>query len=59
MLTLTTAPFDTADVQLIAAAQDDGVDDAERVRRFTGEIRRLNTQLRKHFANLAKRAGLV
>lgn len=59
MLTLTTAPFDTADVHLIAAAQEDGVDKDDRVRRFTGEIRRLNTQLRKHFANLAKRAGLV
>ncbi len=59
MLTLTTAPFATADVKLVEMAVELDLEEPDRPKRFTPEIRRLNTQLRSHFTNLAKRAGLV
>jgi hypothetical protein len=59
MLTVTTAPFDTADLALVNASDALDMENTERARRFTPEIRRLNTQLRSHFTQLAKRAGLA
>lgn len=59
VLALTTAPFDTADAALVEVAREHDLEDPERTRRFTPEIRKMHSQLRTHFVNLAKRAGLA
>jgi len=59
MLAFTTAPFDTADVALVEIARQHDLEDPERPRRFTPEIRKLHRHLRTHFVRLAKRAGLA
>ena len=59
MLAMTAAPFDTADGAVAAMAGKRGVEDPERARRFSPEIRKLHAHLRGHFADLAKRAGLA
>lgn len=59
MLALTTAPFDTADAALVEVARRHDLEDPERARRFTREIGKMHSQLRTHFADLAKRGGLA
>lgn len=59
MLNLTTAPFDTADAALVHVAQKEGLEEPERVTRFSAEIRKLNAHVRSHFVDLARRAGLA
>jgi hypothetical protein len=59
MLAVTTAPFDTADSALVEIARRHGLEDPERIRRHTPEIRKMHSHLRTHFITLAKRAGLA
>ena len=59
MLALTTAPFDTADGAMVKIAQTHALDDPERARRFSPEMRKLHARLRGHFTDLARRAGLA
>jgi hypothetical protein len=59
MLALTTAPFDSADAALVEMARRQDLEDPERARRFTPEIRKMHHHLRAHFADLAKRGGLA
>lgn len=59
MLALTTAPLDTADIALVEIARRHGLEDPERIRRHTPEIRKMHSHLRTHFITLAKRAGLA
>lgn len=59
MLTLTTAPFRTADFAVAAALGPHDEDAGARAARFTPEIENLHTQLRTHFTELARRAGLA
>ncbi len=59
MLALTTAPFDTADAALAEISRHHDLEDPERIRRFTPEIRKMHSHLRTHFITLAKRAGLA
>lgn len=59
MLNLTVAPFRVADAAVAEAMTSQGLEDPERVTRFTSEILSLHGRLREHFTDLAKRAGLV
>lgn len=59
MLSLTTAPFDTADTAMMAVAGKHNLEEPERAKRFSSEIRKLHTHLRNHFTDLARRAGLA
>lgn len=59
MLALTTAPFDTADTAMVELAKRHQLEELDRSKRFSPEIRKLHRQLRAHFTDLAKRAGLA
>lgn len=59
MLAVTTAPFRTADAAVIESARLCRIEEPERAGRFTPEIIKLHKQLREHFTDLARRAGLA
>lgn len=59
MLNLTTAPFKIADAAVVEAMISQGLENPDRVTRFTPEILNLHAHLREHFIDRAKRAGLA
>lgn len=59
MLNLTTAPFRIADAAVVEAMVRQGLEEPDRVTRFTPEIRNLHRRLREDFTDRARRAGLV